>query len=471
MGRQGFRTEAVVAVAVGAVALMAGATAAAAHPPRLVQATVHATEGGGTWNELDVASAPPARVAAAMAYDQKTGQMVLFGGAGPTGASAETWLWDGSTWSKLDPSTAPSPRSSVAMAYDPATGQIVLFGGFALQAKGPGFFSGTWLWDGTSWSLAHPATSPPPLAGASLSYDPATRQLVLFGGAGADGTVAATWAWDGSNWSELSPATSPPALSGAAMAWDQSSGELILFGGAGNKGAVSETWAWDGSNWSELSPTTSPPALSAASFAYDPAAGELLMFGGGRFVGDTQDFSSGTWAWDGSNWLQLSPTTSPAARSAAAMAYDPATNELVLFGGGGANGDFADTWAYLAPGAAATEPQATTTTTVAAPSTTPTSSPTSPSTGAPATTQPKSSAPTSTTVPTRKKPPAKREEPSIPHLLVLSRNSTGDGTVYMGTSAEAIDRLIARSRWEGKAVLPVHGQAVVVVVVGDEQPA
>ena len=40
-----------------------------------------------------------------------------------------------------------------------------------------------------------------------------------------------------------------------------------------------------------------------------------------------------TWAWDGLNWTQLSPTTSPAVRQFAGMAYDPIRDRTVLYGG------------------------------------------------------------------------------------------------------------------------------------------
>ena len=63
------------------------------------------------------------------------------------------------------------------------------------------------------------------------------------------------------NWAQQSPATSPPASESASMAFDPATGDMVLFGGYNNTlGALSETWTWDGSNWAEQSPATSPPA-------------------------------------------------------------------------------------------------------------------------------------------------------------------------------------------------------------------
>jgi hypothetical protein len=56
-----------------------------------------------------------------------------------------------------------------------------------------------------------------------------------------------------------------------------------------------------------------------------------------------------TWTWDGSTWTKQAPVTSPPARSDASMAYDAATGNSVLFGGG-LNGSFTDTWTWGASG-------------------------------------------------------------------------------------------------------------------------
>ena len=53
--------------------------------------------------------------------------------------------------------------------------------------------------------------------------------------------------------------------------------------------------------------------------------------------------------WDGSTWAKQAPASSPPARADAAMAYDAATGNVVLFGGVGLAGDsvpFGDTWTW-----------------------------------------------------------------------------------------------------------------------------
>ena len=62
--------------------------------------------------------------------------------------------------------------------------------------------------------------------------------------------------------------------------------------------------------------------------AFDPATGQLILFGG--FDGAYQN---DTWSWDGTTWTQLFPATSPPGRYDATMAFDQATGQLILFGG------------------------------------------------------------------------------------------------------------------------------------------
>src|SRR5215467_7602996 len=46
------------------------------------------------------------------------------------------------------------------------------------------------------------------------------------------------------------------------------------------------------------------------------------------------------------NWMQLSTSNAPSGRASAAMAYDPVSNKIVLFGGFGLSGYLNDTWTF-----------------------------------------------------------------------------------------------------------------------------
>ena len=102
---------------------------------------------------------------------------------------------------------------------------------------------------------------------ASMAFDPATGQLILFGGFDGANSVNDTWNWDGTTKRGVNcfpQSTLPPARAFATMAFDPATGQLILFGGIGNSGFLDDTWNWDGKakTWTQLT-TVQSPALAA----------------------------------------------------------------------------------------------------------------------------------------------------------------------------------------------------------------
>lgn len=306
------------------------------------------------WSAESPAASPPEDEGAAMAYDMRTGQLVLFGGFSKGAYSAKTWAYEGSSWVKQSPVSHPSGRVGASAAYDPATGQLVLFGG--MTSAGPS--AETWTYEGSNgWGHQSPAESPPARQGASMAYDPASKQLILYGGTTESGVSAETWVYEGSaGWVKESPAESPPAREGASLVYDPAGEQLILFGGYTANGYAenadsAETWAYNGTTWVQLSPAESPPARYGASIAYDQASAQVVMFGGdtegseGSETGENGE-SSETWVYEGSSWVKQSFAGGPSPRSFASMGYDPATDQLVLFGGFVGSLASSETWIY-----------------------------------------------------------------------------------------------------------------------------
>lgn len=94
--------------------------------------------------------------------------------------------------------------------------------------------------------------------------------------------------------------------------------------------------------WTDLSPTTSPPARSYLAMTYDPVSEKIIMFGG--FNGSA--YLNDTWAFDGTTWTRLHPGTLPPVRAAAQMAFDAVTHKVVLFGGFNGRKYLGDTWVF-----------------------------------------------------------------------------------------------------------------------------
>lgn len=132
------------------------------------------------------------------------------------------------------------------------------------------------------------------------------------------------------------------------MAFDPSSRRVSVFGGVDHLAKPSvryaDTWAWDGKTWTELS-RGGPSARIWPAMAYDPNTRRMLLFGGA----DPPKVLNDLWLWDGSRWTELKLAHSPAPRWHFAMVGDEARRQVVLFGGVDTTGTrvaYGDTWVW-----------------------------------------------------------------------------------------------------------------------------
>ena len=290
----------------------------------------------GNWTRQVPRNFPSPRSGQAVAYDQAHQEIVLFGGSNGSLLN-DTWVWNGSNWTQNFPATSPPPRINHGIVYDEVRKQVVLFGGF-VTADNPYALNDTWVWDGTNWTQKFPATSPSARSGFGMAYDSVRKQVVLFGGQSLTNlALGDTWTWDGANWTEQSAAASPPARFAGHMAFDAGHSDIVLFGGGndpgGNFADLADTWSWNGSTWTQHVPKTSPTPRYAGCIAYDAASKQVVLFGGRESTMYGLHTLNETWVWDGTNWTQQFPSSSPAARIAPAMAYDSSNQAIVLFGG------------------------------------------------------------------------------------------------------------------------------------------
>jgi hypothetical protein len=181
-----------------------------------------------------------------------------------------------------------------------------------------------------------------------MAYDPATKQLVLFGGEVPrvhQRTLALsdTWAWNGTTWARLRPVHVPPWSTGLAMSYDARSKSVLLLtlpsshpkldltpDGVGTRGDTAfGTWRWAGSDWRELATPSAPLFAHGAVFhtrprlAPLPGGAGLLFYSWSIYTGScpppgqcvtpdpngTRD--SQTWTWDGTRWTVQHPTRAP----------------------------------------------------------------------------------------------------------------------------------------------------------------
>src|SRR4029453_7010045 len=96
------------------------------------------------------------------------------------------------------------------------------------------------------------------------------------------------------------------------------------------------------SDWVQLSPTNPPPARSYLAMTYDPVSGKVIAFGGF----DGAKYLNDTWTFDGTSWAQIATPSAPPARIAAQMTYDSVIQKIVLFGGFDGTNYLGDTWLW-----------------------------------------------------------------------------------------------------------------------------
>lgn len=96
------------------------------------------------------------------------------------------------------------------------------------------------------------------------------------------------------------------------------------------------------STWELLSPTTSPSARFYPAMAYDPVSKKVVLFGGGGNNANLND----TWVFDGTNWTEVTTSVAPPVRNGASMAFDRHLGKLVMFGGFDTNTYLQDTWLW-----------------------------------------------------------------------------------------------------------------------------
>jgi hypothetical protein len=231
----------------------------------------------------------------------------------------------------------PAPRIGATIVYDQARGNLVLFSGS--DGKSRTYLDDTWTWNGRSWTQVHPPKSPPGRQQASMAYDPARKVVVLFGGLGSTPATKPvsvnlndTWTWDGRAWTEHRP-QHVPALSGtwpSAMAFDPIARVVLLYGHTPTDYAM-QTWAWNGSDWMPLHPATDPGIAMASMVG---TANQVLLLGQGAQIGGR--YIDQTWTWEGGDWKRLQPKVN---LSAGAAVYDAQHGDVVAFDG-------ADTWIW-----------------------------------------------------------------------------------------------------------------------------
>jgi len=250
-----------------------------------------------------------------------------------------TALLPGQTWTQL----GPIARSQPAVVFNPATNQMLVFGG-----EGPnGPFNDIWQTQlATSapadlvWQQLNPiGPPPPPRFGHTAIYNSLSGAVTVFGGNSGSICLNDTWSLtSGNTWYNLSRSGSwPAARTNHAATYDPSTNRMIVFGGYDcRSGFFNDTWMLAGGTWAALAlGGTPPPARENASLVYDPSANALFLFGGdngSQYLGDTWELINANGTGGMPTWMLLSGA-GPPARSGHIAVYNPNSDSMTMFGG------------------------------------------------------------------------------------------------------------------------------------------
>jgi hypothetical protein len=229
-------------------------------------------------------------------------------------------------------------------------GVVTIFGGSSTA-----HWEGDELWAlrGQRWLRETRHTTPVARRYPAMAYDPSRNRTVMFGGAGGPfgDSLADTWELDDADWVERSPAHAPDHRLQHVMTYHAGRQRVVLYGGYSDEPSFrtlyGDLWEWTGTDWSPPQQGFGPPGRAAAALAYDPVRDKLVLFGG-KTPTSGVDWTpmNDTWEWDGTRWREQSPATVPSARASHVMAYDPRRGRVVMFGGLADAVYFDDLWEW-----------------------------------------------------------------------------------------------------------------------------
>jgi hypothetical protein len=266
----------------------------------------------------------------------------------------------------------PAARVAAAMAYDASNGTVVLFGGQSRSRS----LNDTWTWDGSGWTQARAATSPPPMDNAQMTYDPVTHDVLLVGSqqvegsnigpiacSGGSGSSGSSSGSSGSTSTFIPPGNPIPAIAPVPSAAGSAKQGLNMVppACATYMSPSAATWLWNGTDWSKASGSTPDVVFGSGTLATDPVTGRAVLLTRGPFaepalgsaqpaiacpmqIGGTQvtqpqcpvfPIVAPMWTWNGHQWkvIPSSATTTAFDSIASSIVDDAVTGRLATFGG------------------------------------------------------------------------------------------------------------------------------------------
>lgn len=207
---------------------------------------------------------------------------------------------------------------------------------------------------GPQWIDVRPGGGPPdPRSRHSAVYIEGTNQMVVFGGNVPAGKTNDLWSLSEATgttpaWRQELPGGDPPPLArdGHSAVYDPTSDRMIVFGGSAEDNFFfNDLWVLAGVStgdpaWIQLLPDGPLPGRHGHTAVYNPATNQMTVFGGQS--DETGLPTNEVWVLSNANgtdpvnpptWKEFTPLPGPPPRMDATAVYDPNTNRMTLFGG------------------------------------------------------------------------------------------------------------------------------------------
>ncbi len=335
------------------------------------------------WVPLGARGASPSlgRADASAVFDPFSHRMILFGGVrsgcgspasndtfiltnanglGRRGSSASGWLGPLSFSSAL-----PLGRRGHIVAYSPISDRMIIFGGERRGCSSEKL-DDLWILEGASgwtgksdWHRVPAATAlPVPRSDAVFAFDIRRNRMLVYGGTTGTGELTDFWLLEkadaippaeSSNWVRLTPTgPQPSSTSGSAFGYDVVSGRIMIVSPRKPDQAALEYYVVRDANGASGSPKFERFDLAGAvpgpnlwlNGKYDETSNRLILLAGDATSAQPNE----VWAIDHANAVDGKPSLSrvptdllPFPRggrgAGPALASDPVSKLLVLFGG------------------------------------------------------------------------------------------------------------------------------------------
>jgi hypothetical protein len=257
-------------------------------------------------------SRPSGRFGHTGLYDSTSNRMMVFGGATgfPSPCVNDYYVLQSSdnqngvtpNWVAVSPTgTAPAARTLHASAYDENTNTLIIFGGYNCVST---YYNDVWTLSdandqsGTpSWTHLQPTGGPPSARESSSAiYDSTTNVLIVYGGDADGNPFGDIWILFNANgksgtpaWTQLNPSNNGPgARSGHTATYDAANNLMTIYGGYDGTNILGDVWVLSAASgqggtatWSQL---TAGQVRRFHSSEYDPASNQLITYGGATGV-------------------------------------------------------------------------------------------------------------------------------------------------------------------------------------------